>query len=127
MSEIRAWALRCRRYDAHSTLWQQPCPPAQPRLKPNRSTSSWMSSPISQRMRSRPNQQREGLLYDTAVHAQAGAVLGAAAGDHGSDALVSDLPPVLVMVIAPVGVDRLRLLLRAARSATDRRDCRAHR
>lgn len=30
---------------------------------------------------------------------------GAAAGDHRGDALVPDLPAVLVMVIAPVGVD----------------------
>src|SRR2546421_3856376 len=30
MSEIRAWALRCHQYDAHSTSWQQPCPPARP-------------------------------------------------------------------------------------------------
>jgi hypothetical protein len=64
--------------------------------------ASWMSSRISQRIRSRRNQlqQRDSLLDDPAVRAQAGAMFGAAAGDHRGGALVPDLPTVLVVVIA---------------------------
>jgi hypothetical protein len=57
-----------------------------------------------------PVQQREGLLHHPAVHAQPGAMRGAAAGKHRGDALGPDLPAVLVMVIAPVGIDRIRAL-----------------
>jgi len=81
---------------------------AQARLR----NASWMSSRISQRIRSRRNQvqQRDGLLDHSAVHAQARTMLGATAGDHGGDALGPDLPTVLVVVIAPVSVDRIRAL-----------------
>jgi len=74
-----------------------------------------------------PVQQRDGLLDHPAVHAQARPVFSAAAGDHRGDALGPDLAAVLVMVIAPVGVDRIRALARAAAAAADRRDRRDQR
>jgi hypothetical protein len=87
-----------------------------------------MSSRISQRMRSRRNQcNNAGLLHHPAVHAQAGTIRGAAAGDHRSDSLVPDLAAVLVMVIAPVGVDPVWPLPRPAPASADRRDRREQR
>ena len=62
-------------------------------------------------------QQREGLLHDPAVHAQASAMLRTAAGNHRGNALVPDLPTVLVVVIAPVGVNRIRARARSAAPA----------
>src|SRR6516162_8373284 len=55
-----------------------------------------------------PVQQGDRLLHHPAVHAQPGAMLRATASDHRGDALGPDLPAVLVMVIAPVGIDRIR-------------------
>ena len=93
---------------------------AQARLR----KASWMSSRISQRMRSRrePVQQCDGLLNHPAVHAQPGAMLRATAGDHGSDALLPDLLTVFVVVIAAVSVDLTGPLARAAAAAAHRRD-----
>ena len=84
-----------------------------------------MSSRISQRIRSRRNQcsRGNGLLDDPAVHAQARAMLRATPGYHAGDALAADLPAVLVMVIAPAGIDRLRPAPPAAHRR-DRRDQR---
>ena len=48
----------------------------------------------------------EGALDDPAVAAQAGAVLGLAAGDHRFDAAVPDEAAVLVVVVAAVGDQR---------------------
>jgi len=45
----------------------------------------------------------EGALDDPAVAAQAGAVLGLAAGDHGFDAALPDESAVLVVVVVAVG------------------------
>ena len=59
-----------------------------------------------------PVQQRDGLLHHPAVYAQARAVPGAAPGDHRGNALVPDLPAVLVMVIGPVRVEPIGLLPR---------------
>ena len=53
---------------------------------------------------------------------QAGAVLRAAAGDHGGDALLPDLLAVPVMVIAPVGADLTGPLARPSAAAPRRRD-----
>jgi len=69
-----------------------------------------------------PVQQGEGLFHDPAVRAQARAVFGAAAGDHGRDALVPDLPAVLVVVVPPAGIDPVRALAGAAAAAAYRRD-----
>ncbi len=69
-----------------------------------------------------PVQQGEGLLDDPAVHAQARAVLGAAAGDDRGDALLPHPPAVLVVVIAAVGVDLIRPLAWPATAAPHRRD-----
>jgi hypothetical protein len=44
---------------------------------------------------------------DPTVPAEAGAVLGLAAGDHGFDAAFPDQPAVLVVVVAAVGEQRL--------------------
>ncbi len=45
----------------------------------------------------------EGAFDDPAVAADAGAVLGLAAGDYGLDAPLPDEPPVFVVVVAAVG------------------------
>ena len=71
-----------------------------------------------------PVQQRDGLLDHPPVGAQARAVLGPAAGDQRGDALVPDLPAVLVVVIAAVGVGRVRPPPRAAADRRDRLDQR---
>jgi hypothetical protein len=47
-------------------------------------------------------QPGEGALDDPAVATEAGAVLGPAARDHGSDAALADEPAVLVVVVAAV-------------------------
>ena len=57
----------------------------------------------------------EGAFDVPAVDAQAGPVLGAAAGDDRGDAQGADLDPVAVVVVAPVGVDPVGSLGRAAR------------
>ena len=69
-----------------------------------------------------PVQQRETLLDDPAVHAQARAMLFAAPGDHRGDPGLADLLAVLVVVIATVGVDPIRALAGPATAATYRRD-----
>jgi hypothetical protein len=51
----------------------------------------------------------EGPLDDPAQLAQAGAVLGVAPGDDGLDATLPQLAAVLVVVIAAVGDELLRL------------------
>jgi hypothetical protein len=83
-----------------------------------------MSSRISQRMRSRRNQcsSANGLLDHPAVGAQARAVVCSAAGDHRGDARLADLPAVLVMVMAAVSVDRIRVLPGPAAAVADWRD-----
>jgi hypothetical protein len=49
----------------------------------------------------------EGALDDPAEAAEAGAVLGEAAGDHGLDPTRPHQPAVLVVVVAAVGEQRL--------------------
>jgi hypothetical protein len=53
-------------------------------------------------------QPGEGSFDDPAVAAEAGAVLGLAAGDDRLDAALPDEPPVLVVVVAAVGDQRPR-------------------
>jgi hypothetical protein len=67
-------------------------------------------------------QQRDGLLHDPAVYAQARTVLGAAAGDDRGDPGVADLRAVFVVVVAAVGVEAVRALAWPAAAAADRRD-----
>ena len=69
-----------------------------------------------------PVQQRETLLDDPAVHAQARAMLFAAPGDNRGDPGFPDLLAVLVVVIATVGVDPIRVLAGPATAAAHRRD-----
>src|SRR2546429_220151 len=69
-----------------------------------------------------PVQQRDRLLDHPAVGAQAGAVLRAAAGDHRGDALAADLPAVLVVIVAAVGVEGIRALPGPSAAAADWRD-----
>ena len=57
-----------------------------------------------------PVQQGETLLHHPAVHAQPGAMLGAAPRDDWGDPGGPDLLAVLVVVIATVGVDPIRAL-----------------
>ena len=52
----------------------------------------------------------EAALHDPALTAEAGAVGCASTGDHGSDAERSEQPAVLVVVIAAVGEEPVRLL-----------------
>lgn len=47
--------------------------------------------------------QGEGLLYDPALFAQTGAVLGTASGDQRANTQAADLLSVLVVVVAPIG------------------------
>src|SRR5215471_7633670 len=61
-----------------------------------------------------PVQQRDGLLHHPAVGAQPRAMRRAAPGDHGGNALGPDLRAVLVVVIAPVGVEGIRAPARPA-------------
>lgn len=69
-----------------------------------------------------PVQQRQRLLDHPPVHAQAGTVLDAAAGDERPDALGTDLPAVGVVVVAPVGVDPVRSAPGTSAMAAYRRD-----
>lgn len=62
----------------------------------------------------------EAALDDPALTAQAGAVLGAAARDHGLDAPGPEQPAVLVVVIAAVGEQQVGLLPGATDLACDR-------
>lgn len=66
-------------------------------------------------------QPSEGALDDPAVAAEAGAVLGLAARDHGLDASLPDLAAVLVMVVAAVGEQPVGAAARAANEAAYRR------
>ncbi len=72
-----------------------------------------------------PVRQDDRLLRDSAVHSQARTMLRATVADHGGHALGPDLPAVLVTVIPPTGIDRLRPSTRAAAVSTRRRDARA--
>ena len=63
----------------------------------------------------------EGALNDPARAAQAGAMLGPAAGDLGLDPALPELTPVLVVVVAAVGGDALRPLSRTANLSPNRR------
>jgi hypothetical protein len=74
---------------------------AQPRVR----KAWWMSARISQRIRSRRNQRIEGCFDDPAVLAQAASVLGAAPGDERTDAQLTDLAAVDVVVVTAVGVE----------------------
>ena len=65
-------------------------------------------------------QVREAALDDPAHRAQARAVLGAASRDDGLDAALPEQPAVLVVVIATIGEDQVRLLARPAGLAGDR-------
>jgi len=69
-----------------------------------------------------PVQQGETLLNHPAVHAQPGAVLGAAARDDWGDPGGPDLLAVFVVVIAAVRVDLVRALAGPAAAAAYRRD-----
>jgi hypothetical protein len=67
-------------------------------------------------------QPGEGALDDPAVAAEAGAVLGLAAGDLGRDPAGAELAPVLVVVVTAVGGHPVGPPARAADLATYRRD-----
>lgn len=67
-------------------------------------------------------QPGEGALDNPADAAEAGAMLGLAAGDLGADAQASQLAPVLVVVVAAVSGDTVGPLARTARLAAHRRD-----
>ncbi len=69
-----------------------------------------------------PVQQGEALLDDPAVHAQPGPVLGASSRDERRDAVLPHQRAVLVVVVAPVGVEGVRASARTAPLAADRRD-----
>ena len=98
---------------------------AQARLR----NASWMSSRISQRIRSRRNQCNNAIDCSTtqrcAPRPEPCPVPRRAI--TGGDPLGPDPAAVLVMVIAPVGVDRLRPLARPARPAAYWRDGRDQR
>ena len=66
-------------------------------------------------------QPGEAALDDPAVAAEAGAVLGLAAGDLGFDPALPEQAAVLVMVVAAVGAQTLRPLTRPADEASNRR------
>ena len=66
-------------------------------------------------------QPGEGALDDPSHTAQPGAVLGLAAGDLGPDPALTQLMPVLVMVVAAVGGDQLGPPARAADDTPHRR------
>ena len=67
-------------------------------------------------------QPGEGALDDPAVSAESGAVLGLAARDHRLDSALTDKPPVLVVVVTPVGDQRVGSPPRPAAQTRDRRD-----
>lgn len=67
-------------------------------------------------------QQGEGLLHHPALCAQTGAVFGAAAGDQRANAEGTNLPAVLVVVVAAITWDDLGAPTRAAALAAHRRD-----
>jgi hypothetical protein len=69
-----------------------------------------------------PVQQRDRSFHDPAVHAQAGAVPGAAPGDVRGDLEPADLVPVDLVVIAAVGVQIPGAAQWLAALAADRRD-----
>ncbi|MDQ0605181.1 hypothetical protein QF037_009526 [Streptomyces canus] len=69
-----------------------------------------------------PVQQRDRSFHDPAVHAQAGAVPGAAPGEVRGDLEPADLVPVDLVVIAAVGVQVLGAAQWPAALAADRRD-----
>ncbi len=64
----------------------------------------------------------EGALDDPADTAEAGPVLGLAAGDLGFDAAGAQLAPVLVVVVATIGADPLGSSAGSTDLAADRRD-----
>ena len=64
----------------------------------------------------------ESALDNPAVAAEAGAVLGLAAGDLGSDPALAELPAVFVVVVAAVGGNPLGPSAGAADAAAHRRD-----
>ena len=64
----------------------------------------------------------EGALHDPALTADAGAVLGLAAGDDRLDSSLPDEAAVLVVVVAAVGDQHLRPPPRSPDTATHRRD-----
>ena len=63
----------------------------------------------------------EGAFDDPADGAEAGAVLGLAAGDQGGDAALADEPAVFVVVVASVGDDLVGSAARTTGGAFDRR------
>ena len=65
-------------------------------------------------------QVREGALDDPADAAEAGAVLGAAASDDGSDPASANEPPVLVVVVAAVADHLVGAPARPPDEAADR-------
>lgn len=68
-----------------------------------------------------PVQVGEGALYDPALGAQTGAVLGTAPGDHGLHAEVRDEAAVLVVVVAAVTQHHVRAAPGPAALAPHRR------
>ena len=62
----------------------------------------------------------EGALDDPAVTAEAGAVLGLAARDHGFHSALPDEAPMLVVVVAAVGDEAVGASPRPADSAANR-------
>jgi hypothetical protein len=68
-------------------------------------------------------QPRKTPLHHPAVGAQSGAVPGAASGNGRHDAAGTDLVAVDVVVIAPVGEERVRFAAGTANPAADRWDC----
>ena len=65
-------------------------------------------------------QPGEGAFDDPAVAAEPGAVGGSAAGDLGGDAALAEQAPVLVVVVAAVGGDRVGPSARAADASAHR-------
>lgn len=67
-------------------------------------------------------QPRKTSLDHPAIGAQSGAVQGAAAGDHGHGAAGADLVAVDVVVVAAVGIQRVRLAAGPSDPVSDRGD-----